>query len=391
MSLASVDRSTGSAHFKPLDGLRGIAILLVIVHHAYHHVAHDPVSRALTFISGAGWIGVTLFFSLSGFLIGGILMDAVGKPHWYRGFFARRSLRIFPLYFTFLIVYWFVLARLKWTRYAAPHPVGNDAAVFWVYLANMRELIVGRGVTVPALDPLWSLSVEEQVYVLLPFLIWLCPFNRLGKLLAGVFVSSVIWKLGCAALRAGIEPRYAWLPACIDAFAAGAMIAWMSRHPQWRERVGSIATPVARGAGLFILGIGMGNGGLIFWDNPLLLLSVGTIALAVFFGGWIGVIVSRDESTLMNRMLSARWLRWCGQYSYAAYLFHATIIALLQPHFGVFDHRTGFASLPRAIGFTAAVGVISFMAARLSWELLEKHFIALKRYFPAASHVVRAD
>jgi peptidoglycan/LPS O-acetylase OafA/YrhL len=141
-------------HFRPLDGLRGIAILLVILVHSFNYKGSSILGRVLDTVARAGWVGVTLFFVLSGFLITGILLDTRDRKNYLRDFFARRSLRIFPLYFAFLAIYFFVAPHVPYVSEQLPQPQPEMQIYYWTYLANMMEWLSGTTNKVRPLDPI---------------------------------------------------------------------------------------------------------------------------------------------------------------------------------------------------------------------------------------------
>jgi peptidoglycan/LPS O-acetylase OafA/YrhL len=154
--------ATAPSHLAPLDGLRGVAVLLVMV---CHFGPELPVAtrgaNALARVLSAGWVGVDLFFVLSGFLITRILLAARGSPGYFTNFYARRVLRIFPLYYATLLMVFVVLPWLGVT--AAPEPAASHQAWLWTYTSN---LLVARLRSFVFLTPaanlnhFWSLAIE---------------------------------------------------------------------------------------------------------------------------------------------------------------------------------------------------------------------------------------
>src|SRR5437868_4964541 len=160
-----------------LDGLRGIAIVLVLMHQ--FDLITSP--HAIDVAFDAGWIGVQLFFVLSGFLITGGLLDTRDQHGYFRGFFVRRVLRIFPLYYAALV---------------ATLIAGNTSIWLWTYLSNFRPH--------PALPHFWSLAVEEQFYLVWPFVVWLA--GRRGVIaVGGVMVIAAI--VARVVIRAKVGPE----------------------------------------------------------------------------------------------------------------------------------------------------------------------------------------
>ena len=188
---------SGRKHFPELDGLRGIAILLVLATHYQMAIpAHTAAERALKNILAHGWAGVDLFFVLSGFLITGILYDSKGQSNYFRNFYGRRTLRIFPLYYGFLAVVLIGLIATATARHWNPslpqfRNLWSLQPWLWTYTFNIA-CALGHGSA--HLGQLWSLSVEEQFYLVWPLVI--CFFPR--RLLVPTCVTLII---GALALR----------------------------------------------------------------------------------------------------------------------------------------------------------------------------------------------
>ncbi|RMH26225.1 MAG: acyltransferase, partial [Planctomycetota bacterium] len=154
------------------DGLRGVAILLVMAFHIWRYTGDAVAGRAVSLVAGMGWAGVDVFFVLSGFLITGILLDTKGRPRYWRNFFIRRSLRIFPLYYavmTALVAGAVVIDRLDLAIDDPALATIDKAWINYLYLTNFVKAFWGANV-VP-LDIAWSLAVEEQFYIFFPFVV----------------------------------------------------------------------------------------------------------------------------------------------------------------------------------------------------------------------------
>ena len=166
-------------HLPELDGIRGLAVLTVILHHGFGFEL--------------GWFGVELFFALSGYLITGILVDAKGRHRgwdYFRGFYGRRSLRIFPLYYLVLLLVLVVLPGLWPMTFALFDPAREHAAWFWSYTQNV--LFAREGTILPGVFHLWSLAVEEQFYLLFPLLIYLLSIGTLLWVVPLLCVAGVV-------------------------------------------------------------------------------------------------------------------------------------------------------------------------------------------------------
>ena len=143
-------------YFPALDGLRGVACVLVVVYHLF------PFFNQYLFF---GWMAMDIFFVLSGFLITDILMKTFGQKNYLRNFYARRLLRVFPLYYTTLILFFFILPGIGRLPVSLDYLIQNQL-YFWLFLQNW--LLIFKPGTSDALNHLWSMAVEEQFYLLWP-------------------------------------------------------------------------------------------------------------------------------------------------------------------------------------------------------------------------------
>ncbi|HET9626736.1 MAG TPA: acyltransferase [Kofleriaceae bacterium] len=376
-----------AAPIPALDGVRGLAILLVLAHNLnpFSNTGR-PLERWIEYDSNFGWVGVQLFFVLSGFLITGILLDTRGAPRYLRAFFARRVLRIFPLYYGVLVVGLIILPAIG----LAPHRLLADPqnrVWLWIYLVNWAEPL-GRGVT--AFPHFWSLAVEEQFYFVWPFVVRHATPRRLLAIVGGVMVAAIAARVWVRHAGLGGEAAYMFTVCRMDALAAGAAIAALIRLPAAHAWLVARRTPLAIAAGaLFVAGLvttgGYARTGIPdqAWGYTILAVVFAVLVLLVVFDhelrhelrherghGWLGAIFA-------NRVL-----RSFGTYSYGIYLFHQFLNQMIGVP--VLDHL-----FPRAIGIKAgvvymlAVTAASYAIAFVSFHAYEKHFLALKRHFVA--------
>ena len=375
-----------------LDGLRGLAILLVMLAHTTRFdLAEGPLGVALTAIPSLGWTGVDLFFVLSGFLITGILLRSKRSPNYYRSFYARRFLRIFPLYYAVLAFFLLLVPRVFesfnafWTLGARA-----DGAWYWLYLSNLRMALGGER---HPLDVSWSLAVEEHFYLIWPFVVRYVDERRLlaicGLVAAGAFA------VRCALLAAGAEPvaAYVLTPARLDTLATGAALAIVAVRT---GSLGALARP-ARAAlpaalALFAAGAVALRAtrpvaadwvalveGLSLTTRPLML-TLGFTLLCVVNGALLVCVLTAPAGAWLARGFETRGLRSLGKYSYALYLLHGPAGALVGVHFPwarFEDHRI----LAQAIFWVLSLG-FALGLARLSWVALEAPLLRLKRHFP---------
>jgi peptidoglycan/LPS O-acetylase OafA/YrhL len=374
--------------FKPLDGLRGVAILMVILVHTFSYKGENFIGRGLEAVARAGWVGVVLFFVLSGYLITGILLDTCGKKNYLRDFYARRSLRIFPLYFIFLAFYFFLVPHLPYLSAHLPQPSSETHIYYWAYMANMKEFFGKTAESIPPLDPLWSLAVEEQVYLFWPFLFLFIPRRALPKTFISMALLSFGWRVLTRLSAQSMDLTYGWSIANLEAFAIGGILAWLSREQG--KRLNALVPRTTLVSGAFLAGMVVAQRHFNFSQGPVPILTLGTSALILFFASVIGYLVTSKQEFWLSQFLSMAWLRSLGKYSYAIYLFHSIIIELLAPI--IYSKSSGMTrgqSLLGAILLTILVTACSYLLGILSWYILEKPFLSLKRYFPLSGQAVR--
>lgn len=297
-----------------LDGLRGIAILGVLMFHLFP----PTVPLFAAYFVQAGWLGVDLFFVLSGYLITGILVDSAGKPGYYRNFVVRRTLRIFPLYFVCLAmatVVDFWPGPFNWKRFV-------DSGYWW-YACFLGNVPVFREVKWPggALTPYWSLQIEEQFYLTYPLLVWVLSRRTLGRalgvLIAVAFlirVAFVVW------MPANITSTYVLMPSRMDALALGGLVAVLQRENP----------AVLRGRWIEWVTVGAAavTGWICWkylpgpWSTPMR--TIGFTAADVAFCGMLILIIAQ-QNPLLGAICRVRPLVWLGTVSYGVYLLHAGV------------------------------------------------------------------
>lgn len=368
MAIGAADKKPSRRHVDALDGLRGVAILLVLLHGFDVLQNVSGAVRAFDVVLDAGWIGVQLFFVLSGFLITGILLDTRASPSYYRSFFLRRVLRIFPLYYGVLFV---AFAIIPWLVPVA-QDYGRHQVWLWTYLANY---VSPFGYGEAAFPHFWSLCVEEQFYLAWPFLV------RFGSI-RGVALFSAALVVIAAASRVylrlhfaepvGHETAYMFTPCRVDALAIGALAAVVTRvewlASRWR-RFGSrnlyMLGAVVICAGLLGGGIGRVGMAMQFFGYPIIALGFALVLLAALQG-----------ETWATRVLSAAPLRRCGTYSYGMYVFYAPLHLFVGlPLLARLQRAPSFVE---SMGYELAAIAATFALGALSYHVYERRFLALK-------------
>jgi peptidoglycan/LPS O-acetylase OafA/YrhL len=369
------------AHIPALDGLRGIAILLVMARHAITPYVKDSTNvldAAATAVTRPGWAGVDLFFVLSGFLITGLLLDSRDAPHRWRNFFVRRSLRIFPLYYAVLVMLFLVLPRFvdsvdpDWLTLQA------NQAWYWTYTVNfLNALTLGRGTPLNTAH-LWSLSIEEQFYLVWPFVVWLVTPRRLVWIAGTAVVLGLITRAWMAAND--IPGAYVLTPVRLDALMVGAMLAVVFRTigPARLAKPARVALAIGVIAWVLLSALR----GVEYRDAVVSV--IGFPIVAIVFGAALVVALTPGPGSVVQRLLSTAPLRSWGKYSYGIYVFHYPIIAVCEMKFGFLQQTAawaGGARLPAVLAFAMIAAGVSYGVAWVSYNVFEGPVLSLKRHF----------
>jgi peptidoglycan/LPS O-acetylase OafA/YrhL len=356
-------KSPNAGHNHALDGLRFFAFLLVFFFHAlqWSPWGNWPFIRF-------GFLGVPIFFVLSGFLIGGILLDLKDKqrPGFGLGaklktFYIRRALRIFPVYYLFIAILALLLAMS-----GRPDPVATDS-VFWhlAYLTNFRSFFAGMDHI--RQGHFWSLAVEEHFYLLAPLVVLLARPRTLVGLLALVItaVAAARWSIYAAG-----SARDFWVlsPMQFDLLGLGIATAIIER----KGRFLGIDARMLRWLGiagavffvLFIRRYYLGRPGIGIWYATFGPLSLGVVTAALVLTLW------QRPSWLVSRCFGLRPFAYFGQISYGLYLFHPNCLGWTTRYFGNYNLTNA------CIGLAVTLGV-----AMLSWHAFEKPINNLKNRF----------
>ena len=366
-----------AAHLPTLDGVRGVAVLVVIVHNSAWIAGESEqvILKVIGAFTAAGWIGVQLFFALSGFLIGGILLDAKGKKGYFRSFYLRRTLRIFPLYYSFIALAFFVGPLVAWSPDWV-ESVRRNQWSYWLYLSNwvqpFKRSIFG-------MTHLWSLAVEEQFYMVWPLVVRVLSSRGLIAACAFLILGTPFIRFGIRTAELPQSAAYLFTIARWDALAAGALVAALMRSDSGRMLLERWTAHVTLAAGVFFALLVVKQRG--FHSDDLPVQVIGQSLVALLSACLIVFAVSEGPRVLsrVQSVLSFGGLRTLGKYSYAMYVFHFPIHHSIEPAFIGFV--TADDSPLRALRLGAYLLLViglSFVAAQISWRLVEKPFLDLK-------------
>jgi peptidoglycan/LPS O-acetylase OafA/YrhL len=361
------------AQVAELGGFRAIAVLLVLFHHLFYGWRQPPeafaaVPQPLLSVIAMSWTGVDLFFVLSGLLITGILLDTKSNARYFRNFYARRMLRILPVYFTVITV--------SWVLYTKP------SAYFLLSYAFLSNFAGALGVGIPhGPEVFWSLAIEEHFYLLWPLIVWLTSRRSLALLAIGIVVASPLLRGYC--FSRGMDPElqiyfYSWFR--LDGLASGALIALWLRMPGCSRK--STLRLAAAVFGAFVLLTLAGTPFGVMGTHTLASTSLRYTQMSWLFASLILAALALHGDAV-TAPLRSRFMQWTAALSYCMYLVHNIVgdmylVALRSLHW---DPR---ALLGPAAAFWLQAAVIvaaTYALAALSRRYLENPFLRMKDRF----------
>ncbi|MEN0110920.1 MAG: acyltransferase [Planctomycetota bacterium] len=388
--MAAGAATTPSERVAALDGLRGVAILWVLWHQLVVIPTPDALTRLVTWPASVGWVGVQLFFVLSGFLITGVLLDTRDAPRRASSFYARRALRILPLYLLLLTVVFGAAA-------SAGGGLGVDrlsrwqVAGYWLLLGNWSQM-AADDLLIGPLAVTWSVAIEEQFYLLWPLVVWTLPRRAFAVTCCLLVAAAVGFRLWALSRGWGDVSVYVATPGRLDALAIGAIAAVAARSewnpPAWVTPLA--VTCVVSAAAIDLVGSLAADGPTYFCPRGSL--GVGMTLGAIAAGALVGRMADGRKPIAAARWLEADWLRSWGRYSYGVYLTHGPIRAVVRDHlYGpgidasplVAFPAVGGSLLPAWLVYVALCLPLCWLAGKASYKLVERPALRLKRRFPA--------
>jgi len=349
------------AHLPELDGLRGLAVLGVFFFHARLRLIGSWLYRP----AQGGWSGVSLFFILSGFLITLILLTARQQPqHYFRNFYARRALRIWPVYFLLIAVCFCGPAWLLGGALAGVSR-GRTFAVLLLFVQNLLPVkLLG------ALEPTWSLAIEEQYYLLwAPIVRWLRRPWILAIGLAAVLVASPLLRLYFAAT---LNPTHTLFH--LDSIALGSLLALGLLYLRY-SRSAWLAMGLAAAAIGFSAAITVA-GSTVYADSAL---SLG------FAGAVLAAIAGTGAHNPLAWLLRHGPLPFYGKISYGFYMTHMAVFMSLGLFYNSIDRSATAGSSAANYLIVVVQLALSTAVATLLWHGFEKPILRLKKQFSSQS------
>lgn len=356
--------------YPALDGVRGVAVIMVLIwHYLTCLVSNDagswaPFARRLFSTTASG---VDLFFALSGFLIAGILLDKKGSAGYFRVFYLRRTCRIFPLYFLLLGLFLLLAGRLplagQSNEWLFHHPMP-----LWSYATFTQNLFMGIERTFGAnwLGVTWSLAVEEQFYLILPFIILLVGKRKLIWIVAALFLSLPVLRWASPGFH-----NYTCLPWRADSLLAGVAAALLVRSESAK------ALFVTKRNALHVAG------GILIGGQVLLIVFPGYPGIfgetieAMCFGTLI-LILRLGTFPPLGRIFENGALRWMGTLSYGIYMFHQPMSGLMH---GALRLQTPRIAGMADVAITIASAMATIILAWVSFRFFESPFLRFAHRF----------
>jgi peptidoglycan/LPS O-acetylase OafA/YrhL len=347
-----------------LDGLRGVAVLMVVAFHfldnQYAGLDLNPVEKFLQKTTSFGWTGVDLFFILSGFLIGSILLKNRGSKFFFRTFYIRRLLRIIPIYYVLLAIFFGIHYTPLFisSAYIFDYPIP-----LWNFITFTQNFVMAaqNHFGPAALTPTWSLAVEEQFYLIIPLIVYFFR-NKYLPYVIGIFIALAIVT---RSLATNWYQEYTLLPCRIDTPIIGFMVAYLL---QYDSIVSFIRKHLSKIKFSFLFIFVPLTGSAIFFDSGHLNHTI----IAIFFAAVLLIVRFTVKGMLYN-ILTYKPLLLIGRYSYFIYLYHQLINGLLHLH--ILGHKKQMLFDANSYLVTGASLVIVYVLSAFSFRYFEKPLI----------------
>lgn len=371
-----------SDHVPELDGIRGVAIGLVVLFHYFHEaavLAPGSIASHLLLPLRIGWTGVDLFFVLSGFLIGGILLDVRESSNYFKTFYIRRFFRIIPLYAAVVLLSFLLAVFLEHGHLPQLAWLLDGQISWWPYLFFLQNFWMAKTNTFGTLclGGTWSLAVEEQFYLTLPLIIWLIEPRKLQKLLiAAVVAAPVIRTLLYFRWPDKFMLDFVMMPCRADALLLGVLAAMAMRTPADRSWIKAHRRLLL--AAMLVLLAGCAE---LAHASP----RPESLAMRTFGYSWMALLYGTvllysltQESSLISRFLRIGFLRSLGRVAYGVYLLHGFVLLFLTT--ALSRNHPVHAYWPALdswfqFGVTVFALVLTFGVCQVSWKLFEKPLV----------------
>lgn len=352
-------------HFTALDGIRGVSLLcLILAHH---------VRLPLAFLA------MDCFFVLSGFLITGILLDTKVSKGYFKNFYFRRALRIFPIYYFTLFVFFYVLDGCCSLSDNPDFEFYFENEIsFWVYFQNYSIAHMDWRQS-HALSHLWSLAVEEQFYVFVPLMVFLFSRKNLAFLFGLIIIGALFYRVDNFVNNGSWRIEYMSTVSRMDALALGGVVALLVRS-QWWETIKNYRRQfkivLACLIFYFLLWMLTSDNFYFFPARGIIQRTVNYTLSALMFSLLLVLVVLKDKYT--TKVFCAKLFTYLGKRSYAIYIFHIPIKYMLVPF--LTTHVFWLTNLGKWPTIFLSL-LLAITSGEISWRLIEKPALGLKKYF----------
>jgi len=359
-----------------LDGIRGLAILIVTLYRfaspAFPESLVGSLMHRATYL---GTTGVDLFFVLSGFLITGILLDSRSRPDYFRRFYFRRALRIFPLYYATLFVLLVILPFAFSNRTIIDLIQGNPAHL-WIYTSNL-EMAWTNGFHFGALDHFWSLAIEEQFYLFWPIVVFCVSPKWLSRLALTLLVMFVAARIGSSVCNIGEVTERTFTFFRCDGLLLGALAAMFVR------KQADISCYHLHARLAFVIAVILFGMSLVLGRDDF---TVRYTLVSLLWCALLLSVVSSRAGTMERRIFEMAPLRVLGKYSYAMYVFQTPLIPLLSFYISPEILNMALANpYWGGLAYVVIMFAITLAVAVLSWHSLEKQCLRFRDWSPQSA------
>ncbi len=373
-------------YIKGFDGLRAVAILWVMFGHissTLNWSAENSVHKAFLLLTNMGWVGVQLFFVLSGFLITQILLRSRSHKHYFKNFYIRRSLRIFPIYYFALFIFFIIIpiffVQPTWFANASENQIW-----YWLYLQNWIRPFSEQG----ALAPLWSLAIEEQYYLIWPMLVLFLNEKKLKLVCLFMIVSAPIFRFSLYQVmpmwfsdidNIAKSSAYNFTFARWDAIAIGSFIGIYFYQEntialkKWATKLLLLLSAVVLVQIAFMSNFTSVSEGIGIFNQT---------TAALIFGCIIVIIASSQEKNWHINILELKVLKSIGKVSYSMYIFHLPLSILWINYWSpVIDSYSSITKILIVLAHYFTLVLLVYLLAKISWKFFESPILKYKQRF----------
>ena len=355
---------------KEIDGIRGIAILLVVSFHYINNQLVDSsfyIGQLMAKITGFGWVGVDLFFVLSGFLIGTVLLNTLKSKNYFKTFYLRRIFRIIPNYFLLILI--FILVKTSDLFDDNYFLTGNDVVPLWSYFLMVHNFFMSslNNLGNDSMSITWSIGIEEQFYLVIPLLLWRLNPKYIPYLMVLFIVLSILSR---NVFGHWID-KYVLIYCRLDSLSMGVIIAWLNRYYVIKDVVCKIRNILF--IVLFITMIASAYFYVSYGDLGIYKHTLFSLVFSILILFALGL-----NSNLYGTFLRCDLLCWIGRLSYSLYLFHFIILGFVHHYSG--KHGCIIRNV-NDILLTFMALVISFCFSIILYRFYEEPFVRMGKRF----------